>query len=108
MYNKLSHIAFIMDGNNRWSEKKSLSKYESYKRGASKLISLSNYIFSNTKVDTISAFALSKNNLQSHCGNHGSQGDQRSHRQVNTGGNDNHGHTNGNDRSFGRFIGKSF
>ena len=53
-----------MDGNNRWSKKKSLSKYDSYKRGAAKLISLSNDIFLNTKVDTISAFALSKNNLQ--------------------------------------------
>ena len=62
--NKLSHIAFIMDGNNRWSKKNSFSKYYSYKQGAGKLFSLSNYIFSNTKVDTISAFALSKNNLQ--------------------------------------------
>ena len=53
-----------MDGNNRWSKKKSFSKYDSYKRGAAKLISLSNDIFLNTKVDTISAFALSKNNLQ--------------------------------------------
>ena len=53
-----------MDGNNRWSKKNSISKYDSYKRGASKLFSLSNEIFSNTNVDTISAFALSKNNLQ--------------------------------------------
>ena len=64
MSNKLGHIAFIMDGNNRWSKKKALSKYESYKRGASKLVSLSNYIFTNTEINTISAFALSKNNLQ--------------------------------------------
>ena len=54
-----------MDGNNRWSKKRALSKYDSYKRGASKLVSLSNYIFTkNTKINTISAFALSKNNLQ--------------------------------------------
>ena len=53
-----------MDGNNRWSKKNSLSKYDSYKRGAAKIISLSNDIFLNTKVETISAFALSKNNLQ--------------------------------------------
>ena len=64
MSNKLSHIAFIMDGNNRWSKKKSLSKYDSYRLGARKLISLSNNIFSKSKVDTVSAFALSKNNLQ--------------------------------------------
>ena len=64
MSNKLSHIAFIMDGNNRWSKKRELSKYDSYKRGASKLVSLSNYIFEYTEINTISAFALSKNNLQ--------------------------------------------
>ena len=64
MSNKINHIAFIMDGNNRWSKKNSLSKYDSYKRGAAKLISLSNDIFLNTKVETVSAFALSKNNLQ--------------------------------------------
>ena len=53
-----------MDGNNRWSKKRDLSKYESYKRGASKLVSLSNYIFKYTEINTVSAFALSKNNLQ--------------------------------------------
>lgn len=53
-----------MDGNNRWSRKSSLSKYDGYKNGASKLISLSNFIFLNTDVNFISAFALSKNNLQ--------------------------------------------
>ena len=53
-----------MDGNNRWSIKKNKSKYDSYKLGANKLISLSDYIFSNTETKVISAFALSKNNLQ--------------------------------------------
>ena len=53
-----------MDGNNRWSRKHCLSKYDGYKYGAKKLISLTNYIFSNTGVNFISAFALSKNNLQ--------------------------------------------
>ena len=53
-----------MDGNNRWSKKNSYSKYASYKLGANKLISISDYIFSNTNVNIISAFALSKNNLQ--------------------------------------------
>ena len=53
-----------MDGNNRWSIKRELSKYDSYKRGASKLVSLSNYIFKYTETNTISAFALSKDNLQ--------------------------------------------
>ena len=53
-----------MDGNNRWSKKNSKTKYESYKLGANKLISLSDYIFSNTDVNFISAFALSSNNLE--------------------------------------------
>ena len=52
-----------MDGNNRWSKKHSISKYDSYKIGASKLIKLSNFIFSNTNISYVSAFALSKNNL---------------------------------------------
>ena len=52
-----------MDGNNRWSKKKSISKYDSYKIGATKLIKLSNFIFSQTDISYVSAFALSKNNL---------------------------------------------
>ena len=53
-----------MDGNNRWSKKNSISKYGSYKIGATKLIKLSNFIFSQTKISYVSAFALSKNNLE--------------------------------------------
>ena len=52
-----------MDGNNRWSKKNNLSKYKSYKKGANNLLMLTNYIFSNTKSNYVSAFALSKNNL---------------------------------------------
>ena len=62
LLNKLSHIAFIMDGNNRWSKKYSHSKYYSYKRGAEKLLRLSNHVFDNSNIKYIS-FALSKNNL---------------------------------------------
>ena len=53
-----------MDGNNRWSKKNSISKYGSYKIGATKLIKLSNFIFSQTNISYVSAFALSKNNLK--------------------------------------------
>jgi len=53
-----------MDGNNRWSKKKSLSKLKAYKKGAENLIKLSHYLFSNTEAKYISAFALSKNNLE--------------------------------------------
>ena len=52
-----------MDGNNRWSKKKSLTKFNAYKEGSKTLINLSNYIFKNTDAKFISAFALSKNNL---------------------------------------------
>ena len=53
-----------MDGNNRWSKKKSLSKLNAYKKGAENLIKLSHYLFNNTEAKYISAFALSKNNLE--------------------------------------------
>ena len=52
-----------MDGNNRWSKKKYISQYKSYKSGARKLIKLANFIFSKYDTSFISAFALSKNNL---------------------------------------------
>ena len=52
-----------MDGNNRWSKKNNFNKYNGYKKGANKLIKLSNFIFDNTDAKYISAFALSKNNL---------------------------------------------
>ena len=52
-----------MDGNNRWSKKNNIDKYNGYKKGANTLINLTNYIFENTSTKYISAFALSKNNL---------------------------------------------
>jgi len=61
--NSISHIAFIMDGNNRWSKINGKNKYQSYSKGANNLLELSNNIFTKTKVSNITAFALSKNNL---------------------------------------------
>ena len=52
-----------MDGNNRWSKKNNYKLYDSYIRGSKKLLSLSNYIFSNYEISYITSFALSKNNL---------------------------------------------
>ncbi len=52
-----------MDGNNRWSKKNNKTKYNGYKKGSNNLIYLTNYIFENTNSNYISAFALSKNNL---------------------------------------------
>ena len=52
-----------MDGNNRWSKKKNISKFEAYKTGSEKLIKLSKFIFNNYNINYISAFALSSNNF---------------------------------------------
>ena len=52
-----------MDGNNRWSKINGKNKYQSYSKGANNLLELSNNIFIKSKVNYITAFALSKNNL---------------------------------------------
>lgn len=63
--NKLHHLTFIMDGNNRWSVKKNTTKYNSYKYGAEKLLYLSKNLFEfYDDLDEISAFALSSHNLK--------------------------------------------
>ena len=53
-----------MDGNNRWAKKKSINKFNAYKKGSEKLIKLSSFIFNNYDIKNISAFALSSNNLK--------------------------------------------
>ena len=53
-----------MDGNNRWSKKKNVSKYEAYKKGANKLIEITNFIFDNYDINYVSSFALSKHNFR--------------------------------------------
>ena len=53
-----------MDGNNRWAKKKSLNKFDAYKKGSEKLIKLSSFIFNKYNIQNISAFALSSNNLK--------------------------------------------
>jgi len=52
-----------MDGNNRWSKKKNFNLSKGYASGAYKLIKITTHIFKNYDVKYISAFALSKNNL---------------------------------------------
>ena len=52
-----------MDGNNRWSIKRKINLFDSYLLGSKKLLSISNYIFSNYETKYITSFALSKNNL---------------------------------------------
>tara|TARA_A100001011_G_C14259791_1_gene821836 strand:- start:60 stop:698 length:639 start_codon:yes stop_codon:yes gene_type:complete len=53
-----------MDGNKRWSKNKNISKYDSYKMGADKLIQISKYIFENYNINYVSAFALSTHNFK--------------------------------------------
>ena len=52
-----------MDGNNRWSKKKHLNLFNSYYEGGLNLLKISKFVFSNYQINYISAFALSKNNL---------------------------------------------
>ena len=58
-----------MDGNNRWSKKNKKSLYDSYFKGALKLFEISEYLVLKKKIDTVSAFALSTNNLKRSKGN---------------------------------------
>ncbi len=53
-----------MDGNNRWSKKNDFNKFKGYKAGVENLLKISDYLFNHNKVNYISAFALSKNNLK--------------------------------------------
>ena len=64
MNNNLDHIAFIMDGNNRWSIKNKKNKFFSYEKGAKNLIKLTSFIFNSTNASYVSAFALSTHNLK--------------------------------------------
>ena len=52
-----------MDGNNRWSKKNSVNIFTGYKIGAENLIKHTMYLFDNSEIKYVSAFALSKNNL---------------------------------------------
>ena len=52
-----------MDGNHRWSKKNQIDQFESYVKGSNKLLEVTEYIFSNFETQYITAFALSKNNL---------------------------------------------
>ena len=53
-----------MDGNNRFSQKRNISTFDGYKKGAEKLLSITKYIFENYDSETISAFGLSYNNTK--------------------------------------------
>ena len=53
-----------MDGNNRWGKINNLGMYVTYDKGAKNLLKLTEHIFKNYEVKTVSAFALSLHNLK--------------------------------------------
>ena len=53
-----------MDGNNRWGKINNLGMYDTYDKGAKNLLKLTEHIFKNYEVKTVSAFALSLHNLK--------------------------------------------
>ena len=53
-----------MDGNNRWSIKNKVSKFEAYRAGSKNLLNIAEYLFENYSLNFVSAFALSSNNLK--------------------------------------------
>ena len=61
--NKINHIAFILDGNKRWSKINKLNSRDGYKRGFDKIIEIVKY---SIKIDlpTITLFTLSSENYQ--------------------------------------------
>ena len=56
------HVAFIMDGNSRWSKKNKLSKQIGYKKGIETLENLIN-ICINKKIKILTVYALSTENI---------------------------------------------
>lgn len=55
------HVAIIMDGNGRWSEKRGLKRTKGHQKGAETLKKISEYIF-DKKVKILSVFAFSTEN----------------------------------------------
>ena len=53
-----------MDGNNRWKKINKLGMYDTYNNGAKNLLKLTEHIFNNHEIKTVSAFALSLHNLK--------------------------------------------
>ena len=53
-----------MDGNNRWGKINNLGMYDTYNNGAKNLLKLTEHIFKNYEIKTVSAFALSLHNLK--------------------------------------------
>ena len=63
MYNKINHIAFIMDGNQRWSEKNNKTFAEGYSEGLKKLLYIAD-VSINKNIKYLSVYALSTENIK--------------------------------------------
>ncbi len=60
--NKLSHIAFILDGNKRWAEKNNYSKVEGYKKGFENIKKIVDHTLS-LQISNLTLFTLSSENF---------------------------------------------
>jgi undecaprenyl diphosphate synthase len=61
--NKLEHIAFILDGNKRWSKSKNISLKNAYKKGLENISELINNCL-HIKLKYLTLFTLSSENIQ--------------------------------------------
>lgn len=58
---RLSHIAFIMDGNGRWAKKRGLPREAGHTEGAKNFIKVAEYCFAGG-IDTVTIYAFSTEN----------------------------------------------
>ena len=61
--NDIRHLAIIMDGNQRWSEKNNKTKLEGYTQGLKKIEDVINYAISK-KIPILTIYALSQENFK--------------------------------------------
>ena len=61
--NKINHIAFILDGNKRWSIKEKTSILKGYEKGLEKINLISNYAIDN-KINYLTLYTLSSENIK--------------------------------------------
>ncbi len=60
--NKISHIAFILDGNKRWAKKNNLQSTKGYEKGFENIKKIVNFA-SSSKITNITMFTLSSENF---------------------------------------------
>ncbi len=61
--NKLEHVAFILDGNKRWSKKNNVSLKAAYKEGLKNILNLINYSL-DIKLRYLTLYTLSSENIK--------------------------------------------